>query len=126
METSKLTDGTLVFPPSKEGKSAILNALAFAESPQQVVAFLAKSADVALSPEQVDAAAAVYVTLPPNATIRDFVSACDQDAARKLGIPVERIEVLGPLIAALEETTKPGRYNGLFDGGNVADCPITG
>lgn len=126
MQLHHLTDGTIVFPPSGEGKSATLNALPSIASPQQVVSYLAKIADVVLSQDQQEAAAAIYAALPLNASIRDFVNACHADAARQLGVSVERLEALGPLLKALEEAAKPGRYGSLFDGPNAADFKVDG
>ena len=126
MKPYKLTNGTLVFPPSGVGKSTTLNPLAFEASPEHVIAYLGMTAGVSLSPEQEEAAVGIYLALPAKATIRDFLSACDHEASKQLGIPVERIEALAPLLMALEEVAKPGRYNGLFDDGNVADCQVNG
>lgn len=110
MKPYKLTNGTLVFPPSGEGKSSTLNPLDFAHSPADAIAYLGLAAGVTLSPEQEEAAAGIYLALPVDATIQDFLSACDQEAARQLGVPAERIEALAPLLRAREEAAKPGQH----------------
>lgn len=110
---------------SGTGISATFDPLSIADSPLAIVSYLAVAAGVDLSPAQSDAAAAIYVTLPSNATIRDFLNACNQETMRQLGVPVERIEAIRPLLTALEELAQSGRYGDLFDGKNIADCNLS-
>lgn len=113
-ELHKLTDGTSIFPVSSEGKSVVLNLLDMGSEIERV-SLLAKMMDVPLSPEQEKIAVAVMKSLPASATLRDFLDACQVDSARRLGISLEALEALTPLLTALEAFGEPGPYGHLFD-----------
>jgi len=71
-------------------------------NPEEVLAALAASADLTLTPDQEGAALASIRSLPAGATLRDFLEACDQHAANKLRITRETLEAVKPLLAAFE------------------------
>ena len=80
---------------------ATFNPLAYGK-PEEALAALAAGADLTLTADQEDAAVAIIRSLPPGATIRDFIEACNQRAASKLRIPRETLEAMKPLLVALE------------------------
>jgi hypothetical protein len=86
---------------------ATFNPMTAAE-PEEVLAALAASVDLTLTSDQEEAALAIIRSLPTGATLRDFVKACDQDAARKLRISRETLEAVKPLLAVFGVRGKRG------------------
>jgi hypothetical protein len=73
-------------------------------NPEEVLAVLAAGADLTLTPDQEKAALAIIRSLPRDATIRDFVDACDQHATSQLRISRETLDAVKPLLAVFEST----------------------
>jgi hypothetical protein len=72
--------------------------------PEEVLAALAAGADLVLTSDQKEAALSVMRSLPSDATVRDFVDACDQHAASQLRISPETLDAVKPLLVVLEST----------------------
>ena len=72
--------------------------------PEEVLAALAAGADLTLTSDQKEAALSVIRSLPSDASVRDFVDACDQHAASQLRISRETLDAVKPLLAVLEST----------------------
>lgn len=87
--------------------NATLSPIRCAESPYEAAMLLAHLANMRLGPAEIEAAAAMFVTLPEGASIHDFVRACDAASASRLDIPPGRIELLRPLIDALGHLIGP-------------------
>jgi hypothetical protein len=88
-------------------KMAIFNPMSCG-TPEQILSTLAASADLILTSEQEEAALAIIRSLPRDATIRDFVDACDRHAASQLRVSRETLDAVKPLLAVFESTTFRG------------------
>jgi hypothetical protein len=69
---------------------------------EEALAALAAGADLTLTSDQDAAALVIIRSLPPCATIKDFIEACNQHAASKLRVSQETLEAMKPLLVALE------------------------
>lgn len=69
-------------------------------SPHEAVAHMLRLAGVQSSPDELEAATAIYARLSDNASIDDFLRAC-RNADADVGIPPEKLR---PIIKALEKT----------------------
>jgi hypothetical protein len=79
------------------------------------LSLFARAADVALSPEEQETCVAIMKSLPAGATIRDFADACDTDTSVRLGISLEALESISPLLSALRTMDDPDRHNRVFN-----------
>lgn len=103
----------MIFPVSKEGPACTLNPLDQGSS-SDVLDFLTKAAEIDLPPEERKAALTVIESLPPGAGVRQLIDDINTDAASRLGISVEMLQALTPLIEALNRMAQPERYGKPF------------
>lgn len=103
----------VVFPVSKEGKSCILNVIEMGSEAEQP-AILARAANVELTLDQESVVVQIIKNLPAGATIRDFLDVCKTDTAQRIGISLEMLKAISPLLVALENLAKPGQYEHIF------------
>jgi hypothetical protein len=82
-------------------KIATFNPLACGKL-EEALAALAAGAGLTLTSDQDAAALVIIRSLPPGATIKDFIEACNQHAASKLRVSQETLEAMKPLLVALE------------------------
>ena len=80
--------------------------------PEEFLAAFAKAANLTLTSDQEESLLAITRSLPTGATIRDFVEACNQHAASKLGISRETLEAVKPLLAVFESAGSAGSAHG--------------
>lgn len=67
---------------------------------------------VILTKDQEEVVLRILMELPAEAGFTDFITACNNTTAKALGIPIEKIEELNPLLVALLELK--GKYPGYF------------
>lgn len=75
-------------------------------SEAEVIKILYMMADLPLTPEKEAAGIAILKSLTPGASIRDFIDASKLEDAKLLGISVDMLTAVSPLIQALEEYTQ--------------------
>ncbi|MDR6208179.1 hypothetical protein [Paraburkholderia graminis] len=86
------------------------------EASQYLVDLLGKIAGYELSDEERRAAFKLVCTLPDRATIKDFMAACEESDAARVGLPAEVARTLQPLSSALERNVSyAGKYASLFE-----------
>ena len=84
-------------------------------SSREILSFLEKMAEVTLSPYQEKTVLTIIDSLPRGAAMIDFIEACDAHTASQLGISVEKLEAIRPLLKVLSPFVDNGAYGHLFE-----------
>lgn len=105
--------------PTFNGSSVVLNCFDHAPA-SEVVALLAKWANITLTDVQETVALKIIEHLPKRPSIRNFIESRNILSAEALGVSLTEFESIFPLLDALKPFIQEGLYAHLFEGGGCS------